>query len=396
MIYAIATMVIVSVFSLLLISYFGMNNMQLDKLKIRAIAKLYCDNGLSILSVPDKEYDKQYEDILDDAYNLKVYKTLWGGYALYVATVLNNKGDTLYSKIALAGQAPANEKIALIIHNSATQPYIGANAIVNGHCYIPGGYLKNYPGYKSAPSIAMLHPAPDTPVYLKQQKLLFAFLKKVQSPSTGRYMMFSDSVNNSFYNPVYTISADTVFLKGSLQGNIVVCARYIYVSKLADVQNIILTAGTIRFEEGFTGSLQAFASDSILSEKHCRFIYPSTMALMPDVFGSKKQGGIWLGDSCTLLGVLYANSSQNNIVMKTGRGIKILGGIYSSSSIQANGQCYGSIVCTGIKDIASLQDNLIANIHIDVDSLPTYYGYDMLYPVAAKTTIVKWCETKYR
>lgn len=93
-----------------------------------------------------------------------------------------------------------------------------------------------------------------------------------------------ENITNSFNDSTITIaSKDSVELKTfQAHGKIIIRSlKHIQVGPQADLQDVILFAPSIHFEKGFTGTVQAFTTDSLICDSNSTFFYPSVLAVMP-------------------------------------------------------------------------------------------------------------------
>jgi len=78
-----------------------------------------------------------------------------------------------------------------------------------------------------------------------------------------------------FFEPKEFVQADSLF-GTTLYGNIVVCSPFgVEVDSTSRLEDILIVAPQVVIREGFSGTLQIIASDSVLIEKNVRLKYPS-------------------------------------------------------------------------------------------------------------------------
>lgn len=396
LIYAIAAMVIISSFALLLLSYTGINYRYVDLLKKREITNAYCLQGLGILKNGALEYNIPYTFSLDNSFRLKLEKRHWGLFDLYYSSVLKSNGDSLLSKLALIGYEKGDDSTALFLQNSNIRTQVGERVYVSGKCYLPGSILKLYKGgaYDNI-QLNRIYESPDTFPHIVNTPALKEWIDNLATPYKAGYERYTDSITNSFYSSTRLLAADTLFLGGYMAGNIIACANTIIAEPGAALKDVILLARSVRIDSGFSGSIQVIAFKSIEIGKNVKLRYPSTIALLPDMDIQEQGTTIFtIADSFCIDGSVYASTADAErnkyLNISFGKGSIINGAIYSSSALIWQGKCNGTVICKGLVNRRLMETNLLSDININVDSLPRYYSYDLLFPMHGGRKIVAW------
>lgn len=400
MMYAIVALIIITSFSLLFLSYFSINYRLVDKAKRTQLSEHYAMQGLALLNNADIRFETPYTFDFDNTYHVKAGKRKWGGYHLFISVVLSNAQDTLACKVAFAGQAKnVNDSTALLLFKNGRALTIGANAIVNGRCYVPEATILQGRGYNNAEDITRLYRSPDS-MAINNADTAIHMLASWLDRITDKNVYLDDSLSQSFLADTRYVCGDSIFINGKLSGNIIVCANRVEIAATAIIKDAIIAACSIRIADSFSGTAQLWATDSIITGHHCRFLYPSLLAVMPDAAEDPVQSpGIFMGDSVTVQGTVYACGNSSGAgkyaVIKTGSACTILGGMYATGAVQWQGTCKGSIITKSITDNAAIQENLLNNMTIDIDALPAYFTFDVMYPTGAKKMrIAKWLEKR--
>ncbi len=101
-------------------------------------------------------------------------------------------------------------------------------------------------------------------------------LESLHAPGEG---MMQNEMQNSFHEPTVYLSAEN--LSGAtLHGNIVVrSAGQVRVDSTSRLEDILIVAPDVRIGEGFGGSLQIVASDSVIVGRNVRLKYPSGIVI---------------------------------------------------------------------------------------------------------------------
>lgn len=400
LVYAVVAVTIITAFSLLLLSYFNINYKLLNSIKKNEIVHHYIYSGVAKTnSLID---DREYEVMLDGSYKLILSKKKWGVYNKCYTTLISNDNDTVSRAVALLGNAKnINDSIALLVYNNKILMHIGEKVQIIGKAFFPSSTIVPYQGYNDFNSVHRIGLCPDTNVDMREANLLVTQVKHFIKLNTRNSMTIADSIHKSFYEPTYLLTGDTLYITGKLSGNIVIAAGVIIIDSIAELRDVILCANNVTFLSDFSGTVQVFATDVISVGDRAIFNYPSCLAILPDaglIKMVKQEPQIIIKDSVTIIGTVYAYSSTKysgrKPVIITGNGFKLVGGMYSSASIDIRGHYYGSIICNKLTQRKLAEDNLILNTVINIDSLPEYFSYDIHYPYSGSQKIVKWLERK--
>jgi len=400
LLYALVALIIISAFSLFILSTFNLCNRTISIAKRRDLSFLYCYQGLSYIdSLKSDGYDYNFEYGKD--FRLHVSKKQWGLYEVYSAVIIAGTTDTVNSKLALIGlQRDTAINIGLFLRNTNATFYLSENVIVSGNCYIPLGFVKKYgnTGASDLPKQQVMT-SPDTLPSLKNADTLInrIFENRVYSNSI---LKIKDTVTISFLDTTLVLNADTVIIDGSLSGNILVAAKRLFIHSNAKLSGIVLAADDIYISDYFNGSCQLFATDSILIGQSVAFNYPSIVGLFPNRKAMQQarefRPTIQIGDSLRLYGEIYAYAKDYNISSKldvnVGKGSFIKGGIYTNSNLSWQGTCLGTIICDKIiyQGKGSVYENMISNVTIHPDSLSNFYCYSLLFPLSSEKKVVAW------
>jgi len=385
---------------LLFLSSFRLNEIIYSNTQKYVLAENYVYQGLLWLDKSGK-YDHEYHIHYTDGFNEFLFKKHWGVYDVNCAFVITNNGDTLFSKIALIGFGKDTLfDIALFLRNTSTQLSIADSVNIEGRCFIPLGFTKqNISTQYVHFSSGLVQTSPDTLFSLPNISTITTWL--IDNNNIGKTKIILDDTEIiSFASKPLLINADTVIIKGTLKGNILISAQHIEVSSTAALKDVILIGRNIFFNKNFSGNLQAFAADSIIAGDDVHFNYPSILALLPQIRSEKAHDNssavIQIGDSLRFSGELYAYARGRDInqrmKLSTGTGSVIFGGIYSSCDLYWNGDCKGTIICDKIfyNNKITSYENTIRNSKIEVDSLPDFFSYSLLFPMLSHKKVIQW------
>ena len=182
---------------------------------------------------------------------------------------------------------------------------------------------------------------------------------------------------NSFFNAVKEIQIKSVLSNTIIKGNFILRSEdSIRVKKSAILEDVILIAPKITFEEGFKGTVQAFAAKGIELEEKVILNYPSVLCVYNE---STDEAKIKIKKECQLTGavVLFGNSNvdiDKNTIEIDENGL-LLGNLYCSGKLMLKSNVYGSVYTNRffLKTASSSYENMISDIEINVDKLPAYF-----------------------
>jgi len=400
LLYAIVAMIIITAFSLFILSAFNLCSHSVNVAKRQDLSFLYCYQGLSYIDSL-KGMNREYTFEYGEDYKLNVSKKQWGLYQIYSAVITSGTSDTVNTKLALIGlQRDTATNISLFLRNTNATFYLSENVSITGKCLIPLGFVKKYGNTVNSdlPKQQVLS-SPDTLPSLKNADTLIKSLFSNQVYANS-ILRIKDTLDVSFLDPTVMLSADTVVIDGSLCGNIVITAKKLFIHSNSKLSNIVIAASDIYISDYFEGNCQLFATDSILIGRSATFNYPSVIGLFPNTKNISQahefKPVIQIDDSLKLYGEIYGYAKDYNISSKLmvsiGKGSFIKGGIYVNSNLSWQGTCMGSIVCDKIlyQGKGSIYENMIGNVAMHPDSLSDFYCYSLIFPFSTGAKVVTW------
>lgn len=155
--------------------------------------------------------------------------------------------------------------------------------------------------------------------------------------------VFSFHHKTSFFN-----SNSSLEISQNLQGNIILVAEdSIVVKSTASLKDVLLIAPTIRFEQGFKGSVQAIAENNIVCEEKVFLKYPSTL-ILHEISGELNlaQSSIEIKEGVKVLGGILLTSDNPNYRKQVYLNIDnalVAGLIYNQGETQFMGELVGSL-----------------------------------------------------
>lgn len=186
-----------------------------------------------------------------------------------------------------------------------------------------------------------------------------------------------DFYYNSFLKPSVKVVLEAPEITNvSLKGNIIIYSNdSIVVSSGAVLEDVILVADKIYFKDNFKGSVQAFASEKIVTGKNVELRYPSVLC----VTTSGAKNSIHIGKENKLYGAIVLHGSafteiQNNLV-EIEEDSFIAGDIYCSGNLILKSNVYGSVYTNKFSytTTSTGYGDCIADIEINALKRPRYF-----------------------
>jgi cytoskeletal protein CcmA (bactofilin family) len=364
------------------------------------------NSAFQYILAQEKELEQTFDLFGNGRDSVLVKKINWGLFDVLYAQAFRHTLTQKYqhSKVALMGSAIQDQqKSALyLIDNFRPLSLVGKTRI-EGTAYLPKAGVKR--GY-----INGLSYFGDKLIYGEQKRSNRSLppinqeriqqLKNIAIQNKG-ISNISDSITQSFGQPTLEIYSPTVYLKNQiLKGNIIIRSdSIIYVGKAAKLENVLLFAPNIIFESGFEGSVQAFATNSILLQEQSKLTYPSVILLTASrVNENADQTGIIMKPKSELEGTLlnYSNlqSRSKSILVNISTTALIKGELISNTKIELQGNVHGHVSTAGFiyQSPASIFDNHLFNVEISFDKRFQEYVSSNWHKNLHLQKMVQWLE----
>lgn len=385
--YAIAISIIILLLILLFISLLQYNKYELDSYIIQE--KLYDDekSALSlVLSNPSIiEYNQNDSiDIFDDNIEFaQLYKEHWGMFNILNINVRKHN-YSINNYFLLGTNLETQDSIALYYPENGNYLSVSNDSWINGNVFAPKYGIKksNVQGelnYKDNACDGEIFRSaldlPDIDIDLKQY-IEHSF--DTSNLPIG-YFSFDNIKNqkkivNSFKDSIlYIISSDSILISGSpsMSGKILVKSfSKIVIEKNANLKNIIIFAPVIIIRDGFNGTIQCFASDSLVLEKNVSLNYPSYLCL----FSKQNNSVLIINDSCLIEGGImsYSKNDDHELINSYINNCTIYGQLYCNGTLWFCGKIVGSCFAQHLMLQTSngTFEDYLYNTIIDFKSLP--------------------------
>lgn len=333
-------------------------------------------------------------DLFQDSTDLvTIGKKWWGGYQ-----VLDIKASWRIveksKKFMVGTEILAKDVVTLYLADDGKYLSIAGKTGIKGNCYIPKlGIRKAYiegAGYNGNKLIdgtikesGETLPDPNSE-FIKQN--LFSEQLKISSTDSlidWETLTRERSIEISFYNKTLRINSknwltlENIDLKGNIK---IFSASGITIKNSASLQDIIIYAPKIVFNDDFKGALQCFVSDTLQIGSDCIFKFPTVLALtktnIEKPFLEIGKGSLILGDIIAIGNADKENVSLECILQDDS---VIHGTVYCNGRVNMKGSIRGQLFCKGfiLKTYSSIYENHLMNAKLDGTSLSQYYAGSM-------------------
>jgi hypothetical protein len=353
-----------------------------------------------------KNYDEYGKEVLielsdDQPDSILLHKEQWGIYDLaWVKSY--TLSDTLKKAFFIAEDF--KDSTAMYLSDEDRPISVSGSTQITGDAVLPKAGIKQayvdgrpYAGKKLV--YGNIRTSQRNLPALNNERL--AYLERLLNDSTGKVLRLNDSVLNSFFNPaqIIRISSSGAALQNiTLKGKIVVlCDTTLTLSCTVNLKDILVIAPSIIIEEGFNGTCQLFARDSVIAGKNTVFNYPSCIGIIKSP-GSTIQAKIMLGRGSRFSGVLFnweSSRSTLQTLIGLGKGAFVRGEIYASGYIKMEKPVtiHGKVSCNRfiIQTPATLYENYLIDIIINRNLRSKYYLSSAIFAgTKPDRKILKW------
>lgn len=318
--------------------------------------------------------------------------------------------DTLYKAFSIGNKIDSGKWAALYLIDEDRPLSVSGKTAITGNVFIPkagirAAYVDNkaYEGdknfvkghqYNSERSL----PALDTKM-INELLLHFSHLRdKGES-------LEQDSVNNSFFAPVRTVSIakkNATISDSKISGNLVLYAdTTLTIDSTIRLTNVLVFARSIVVKSGFKGNCQLFATDSIRIEARCNLDYPSAVGIFR-IEGNKVTGPpkLNIGESSIVNGAIFSMDqakSEVPILVSLDKNVTVYGQVFSQGtlSLKDGVKIYGNVSANRFlyQTSYTAYENYLINLELNVRKLSPHYLSSTLFPVASQNNkVLQWIE----
>src|SRR5690554_427725 len=191
-----------------------------------------------------------------------------------------------------------------------------------------------------------------------------------------------------------------LIIREKLSGNLIISSKdSIYVSNSAQLNNIILIAPLVRFEEGFEGTVQVFSEKQVVLEENVLLNYPSSIYLNDQNIDFRRGDTaivVFKENAHLLGGVLITSTSpdyRNPVKLDISKDASIVGLVYNQGETQLKGRIIGSLYTNSfyLNTKSSSYTNHLMDAEINGQIIPEYFVFpNWLNNNNEKEAFIRW------
>lgn len=332
-------------------------------------------------------------------------KDTWGLYDVYQAIAFTVNDSV--RKQALGGVAILPEEdYALYLADQHLPLSVSGETTIKGSVFIPeAGVRKSYiegREFASKEVVSGDTKSSDTELPALNKEMLERLSLNFELDSASDFISIEtmdDDFYNSFENETQVFfSNDSLNIENSISGNILIqCKSAVKISSHAQLENVQIYAKSILVEEGFQGSIQAFARDSIRLEEDVTLEYPAVLGLIPEENEQDEQEFnpvITVGKGSEVSGLVFTVWPEKEGVFPLIQldSAFVYGQVFSAGMLQLKGKVEGTTITQGfiLHTSSTLYENFVLDGVMDRDALSPYYLGSSLLNTNPVKKIMKW------
>ncbi|WP_090603082.1 hypothetical protein [Parapedobacter koreensis] len=375
--------------------------------------------NLLLTSEPVEGGDTVIRSLFDDGRDtVALVRRPWGVFDVGLAYAYDTR-DTLANAFLMGRILTATERYALFLADEYRPLSISGKTRIHGDAFLPEAgirkaYIENQ-AYASEEVIydgAIRHSTTELPAL--NSAILGRLAPYLQHDDTTEWkraaedwygMDASDSLAQLFANtPRLLYSRDSITIRGMpITGQVLLVAdSLISVSADAVLDNVLLFAPHIRFADGFSGRLQAFARDSLVVGRGCAFAYPSVLGLVnipKDSLIHEFQPMITIDSASVVNGLVFSHfpgSEQLLANIKLAKETTVNGQVYADGLLELRGTVKGITLCRRftLQTPSSLYENFVLGGVMDYTRLSPHYAGSPLLNTGRQGKVLEWLDKK--
>ncbi len=300
---------------------------------------LYEEHPEAVIQRLDADSTLLLFDSIPDS-RIRISRRPWG---LYEIVTIYGHDAAIHSSKILGMRSAYKEVLSFLYRNNNTALTLTGKTRLKGHVRVPrSGVVYGQMGSvffdgEKIGSAMMKESDKDLPEPGKEALTLVRELQEL--PGQEPVYLAEDSLRCSFRDDKPEIfSAGGRLEYCNLSGSIILVGKDIEIAPSCMFSDIIVVGENIRIKRGFTGSLQAFAADSINIEDNVRLDYPSGL-------WSEKYIGIGGGSEVNGYAIVNLKEEPNvrNANYEQSRLATVRGMVYVSGIAQFQGIVSGAV-----------------------------------------------------
>lgn len=333
-------------------------------------------------------------------------KMKWGLFDIGVSTSFSR--SLANTKVFMIGNRPrGTTKSAVYLADDGSSLVVSGRTNIKGTCYLPdrgvtsatiSGQFFSGSKYvdgairKSSPKLPEMDVAPIEDIID-----LMAMSSNTENHFVTVYDDDQPRIHRSFMDTTLLIyKTGPLVIEGKdYQGNILLISDTLVVIEGNSVlQDVIIVSPDIIVKAGYTGSMQAFATDTLAIEENCRLSYPSVLGIIKEDH-DKDQPAITVAREATVSGFIFSHQRVEDLrrtLIKVEAGSKIHGYIYTDGDLEMKGELSGGAMCKRflLNTPSAVYVNHLLNATIDNTALSEHYLMPPLLETSNENNVAKW------
>lgn len=349
-----------------------------------------------------------HESFLEQLYSegndsVEITSQPWGAWDIFKVRTFNQKSD--YTRYFSRGYKRSEKgESALYLYDEGRPVSVSGKARITGAAYLPkAGIRSSYVGRIGYGNDKLIY---GTKLDSEKElpKINAARDRVIKQFANGQISKLYPEdliIRDEFRSGILFESDSVIFrkymrihLKDSISGRVWIHAsERIFVDSVATLDNVILSAPIIEIDSGFSGTLQLFATDTILIGSGANLKYPSFVGVVND----EPPATISIEPKCHISGVVYVNGDKdwfNQRILSIADQAVVEGMVYCHGMTEITGEIEGHLTARKflINTFSGVYENYIFNAKLNGEALnPEFAGTDLWFNTDHKV-ILKWLE----
>ncbi len=335
----------------------------------------------------------------DQADSITIKKKRWGIFDMALVTAFIAQ-DTLKKAILMGMDT---DSVAIYLTDEDRPLALSGKTKISGNVILPkSGVRKSYAEGRSYEHEQLVYNGKTSSstrsLPTLNKAVLSSILNSLQSPNQHYPLLDQKDLTLSFLDSTlrYKLPAKGNLKNSTFKGNIILYAdSTITVAASTYLDGVQLYAPHIKIEEGFKGSCQLFATDSITIGKNSVLSYPSVAA----VIGTKKPGRfpkITLARNVTFEGIIFTHEEKRTALqtmINIQRDSKIKGEVYAGlvkldSGVTINGKASCNLFLMQTSTL--LYENFLIDVNLNRIARSKYYLSSPIFNTRRQNKILRW------
>ncbi|MAQ39660.1 hypothetical protein [Mesonia oceanica] len=306
-------------------------------------------------------------------FNFSLEEKKWGVYTVLIASTYR-EGDTI-SKSSILGEVIKRDIPVLELAENNKPLKLGGDVKLFGDILVPYGDFEQIHINNQKNSISRRGKNKKTDLTFKNNYL-----------EDKNFIDFNSLMLKSLKEKVIQeFNKKTVFLSFSktqridnqvLKGNIYIESNdTVIFSKNNLIEDIIVKAPVVVFENEFRGNLQVYATNKIMIEKNVTLTYPSGLYMKSNnelISNEIVVDSLSVVRGNIIVDKLYVNFKYDNH-LKLSKGTKVVGTIYCNGITEVEGTVFGGLVTKKLflHTKSAEYENVLYNVELNTDKIPS-------------------------